>query len=126
MTERRKYYKGSSRAKGETGEEIAEEYLTGLGMKILKRNFRFGRSGEIDIIAEDGDALVFVEVKSAKSAAFGDPLGFVTPGKIKKLRRAAEGYLYINEISGKECRFDVVAVKIGDGDPKLEYVPNAF
>lgn len=115
----------NNRAKGTRGEKKAVEYLNELGYKIIKQNFFFGKSGEIDIIAEDGDYLVFIEVKSRYSDEYGDPLLSITPKKQRSLRKVAEGYLYVNKITDKDCRFDVITVRFDKGE-KIEHIKAAF
>lgn len=114
-----------NRAKGSRGESLACDYLSKLGYNILKRNFYFGKHGEIDIIAEDGLYLVFIEVKSRYSDEFGDPLLSITSRKQRSLRRAAEGYLYVNKITDKDCRFDVIIVRF-DKNNAIEHIKAAF
>lgn len=121
-----KRQKPNNREKGTRGEDIAVEYLKSKNYKIVKRNFHFGRHGEIDIIALDGDVLAFVEVKLRGSGSFGDALMSITASKQKKLRRAAEGYFYVNKIIEQECRFDVIVVDVSGAKPEIEHIPAAF
>lgn len=116
----------NQRAKGATAEDLAEEFLKNKGYAIIKRNFHFGREGEIDIIARERDTLVFVEVKARHSSAYGTPEEAVTFRKQKTLRRAAEGYLYVNKISNQECRFDVIAVDYEKKPTEIRHLVNAF
>lgn len=116
----------STRAQGSEAEQIAAEYLQQRGFRIIRQNFHFGRTGEIDIIAEDGETLVFVEVKARRNNAYGTPEEAVTPAKQRGLRRVAEGYLYVNAITDKECRFDVIAIEWQDEEPIIRHLPNAF
>jgi putative endonuclease len=111
---------------GKKGEEIAEQLLIEKGYTIIKRNFRFGK-GEIDIIAKDGDYLVFVEVKSRKNLSFGEPEYAITQSKIKQLKKIAEAYLYINGINNQLCRFDVITI-VGEKEEelKINHIENAF
>ncbi len=118
--------KRSTSAVGSAGEQLAVACLVGKGYRIVKRNFRFGREGEIDIIALDGDTLVFVEVKARSSLAYGLPEAAVTPAKQRVLRRAALGYCYINSVEGRECRFDVIAIDLQAKPPAVRHIPNAF
>jgi len=117
---------GSSQAlSGRTGEEIARRYLEGLGFVILETNYRF-RRGEIDIIARDGDDLVFCEVKARWNDEYGPPEYAVTPQKQKQIRKVAEGYLYERNIRDQVCRFDVVAIQVTDGTPEIRHLKDAF
>ncbi len=115
----------STKQLGEWGEQIAMQHLQELGYQIVKKNYRFGRS-EIDIVARDGDVLVFCEVKMRENDEFGDPEYAITPRKQQKIRRVANGYLYENEIKEQECRFDVVAIRLIHGKPVINHIKNAF
>ncbi|WP_366921651.1 YraN family protein [Metallumcola ferriviriculae] len=95
--------------KGKRGEDAAVLHLKKFGYQIVARNFRC-RYGEIDIIARDGDTLVFVEVKSRTSARFGSPFESVDIRKQKKLRQLAVIYLQSVEEYVGNVRFDVVGV----------------
>lgn len=116
---------GSTYLKGTRGEQIALQYLRELGIEIVETNYRFGR-GEIDIIAQDGDVLVFCEVKSRTGEQFGDPEYAITPKKQRKIRRVAEGYLFEREIKQQACRFDVVTIRWLSNKPVINYIRNAF
>lgn len=115
----------STRAKGERGESIALEYLEHRGLRIIERNYRFERS-EIDLIMEDGDELVFVEVKARHSTRFGEPEDSVTPLKQRRIRRVAEGYLFERGVEGRTCRFDVIAIHWNGARASLKHYINAF
>ena len=102
---------------GAAGEMAARRYLSGIGYEILCQNYR-KRCGEIDLIAKDGECLVFVEVKS-RSDQNACPREAVTPKKQARLRLAAQHYLAQTGYAGF-CRFDVVEVFFyGDGRPPL-------
>lgn len=110
---------------GKTGEEIALRHLKGLGYRVLERNYRCPL-GEIDLIAHDGDCLVFVEIKTRRGNTIAEAKGAVGPIKQKKLARLALYYLKkMNSINTKS-RFDVVAVCINDNKQKIELIKNAF
>lgn len=96
---------------GKRAEQQAARYLKRLGYRILKRNHRT-RRGELDLVARDGDCLVFVEVKARNSGAFGPPEEALTPTKQRRLWRAAQEYLQAHPWAGP-VRFDVVALKSG-------------
>lgn len=115
----------TTKEKGDEGEELAVQHLKGLGMKILERNYHYGR-GEIDIVAMDGETLVFCEVKSRKSDRYGDPEYAVTPKKQQQIRHIAKAYLYEREIKEHLCRFDVVAIRLYTRTPEINYIKNAF
>ncbi len=118
------------RAIGNIGEDYAVKILKKNKYKVLERNFTV-RGGEIDIIAKDGEYLVFAEVKLRKSAEFGRPSEYVGAKKQENLRIAAMLYMKKMEYNGL-CRFDVVEI-IGeiDGKGKLKasevnIIKNAF
>ncbi|WP_328319885.1 YraN family protein [Streptomyces sp. NBC_00388] len=79
-------------ALGRYGEELAARTLAGAGMTVVERNWRC-RSGEIDIVARDGDALVVCEVKTRREGSFEHPMAAVTPVKAERLRRLAERWI---------------------------------
>lgn len=102
-------------ALGKLGESIACDFLESRGYKILERNFRSLRWGEIDIVAKDGDTLVFVEVKTRKSHEFGRPEEAVNFYKLRSLKRAAYYYKKTHPLTPEPLRIDVVSVFL---DPK--------
>jgi putative endonuclease len=111
---------------GRHGEDIAREYLLQQGMRIKERGFRFGR-GEIDIIGYDQDTLVFVEVKARRLGSFSDPEEAVTPAKQKQIRRIAQAYLFLQGLEDVRCRFDVLALEIGEeGNIIIRHHRDAF
>ena len=116
----------STREKGAKAEEIAAAHLQKLGYKIIKRNFHFGRVGEIDIVCDDSGILVFVEVKSGQKSSGIHPLEMVNYRKQNSIRKTAEGYLFVNKIVDKPCRFDVVTLVFSGDRYNLEHYENAF
>jgi putative endonuclease len=111
---------------GRLGENLAAEYLQNAGYKILARNYR-QKCGEIDIIAQDRDTLVFIEVKTRKTLSFGPPFAAVTEKKQKQIGRVAQDYLCRNDLYNRPARFDVVSILIKDGkEPDIELLANAF
>ena len=111
---------------GVHGERIAAAYLTDAGLRVLDRNWRC-REGEIDIVARDGDALVFCEVKTRRGLGFGHPAESVTPRKQKRLRLLAQRWLAAHDEHAPDLRFDVVGVLVPEtGLPKISYLPAAF
>lgn len=114
-----------NRAIGNWGEQIAADFLANKDYKIIERNYRWSR-GEIDIIAEHDDTLVFVEVKTAATSTFGDPEAWVDERKQRRIGQVAEGYLLEHEIDDMDCRFDVIAIrKFGNGYD-VRHIENAF
>lgn len=118
--------KEKNRKKGNSAEELACEYLIQNDFSIIKRNFSFGKIGEIDIIAEKTNVLYFIEVRSKHSSSTYDPLISIDHSKQKKIRRSAEGYLYINKITDKECRMDVIIVDLSGKTNKINHIENAI
>ena len=111
---------------GREGESLAEQFLQNRGYRILARNVR-SPSGELDLIAEDGDALVFIEVKSRRTNAFGGTRYAVDPRKQSRIVKQAAQYLARHRIYGRSCRFDVVLLRASaDRDPAIELIQNAF
>ncbi|MCQ4084174.1 YraN family protein [Streptomyces sp. RB6PN25] len=110
-------------ALGRYGEELAARRLTEAGLTVLARNWRC-RSGEIDIVASEGDALVICEVKSRRAGPYEDPMAAVTPRKAERLRRLAECWL--TEHGGAPpggVRIDLVGVVLPDRGPaRVEHV----
>lgn len=110
---------------GTEGEALAASYLETQGYRIWARNFRSGK-GEIDIIASDGNTLVFVEVKTRSTARFGLPREAVTSFKQSMLRKTAMAYL-VQLPKEIPCRFDVVEIQIhANGTYQLNQLKNAF
>lgn len=112
---------------GKKGEELAVSHILSQGFKLVERNWRPGREGEIDIIADDHGLLVFIEVKTRTNDNYGHPLQAVTRNKQKQMGRMAKCYLYQKKLYGRvDCRFDVIGVKLGSGPPQLQHVRDAF
>ncbi|MER5752877.1 YraN family protein [Streptomyces sp. NPDC002088] len=111
-------------ALGKYGEGLAARRLAEAGMTVLERNWRCGRTGEIDIVARDGDVLVVCEVKTRRAGPFQHPLEAVTPAKAQRLRGLAERWT--QEHGGAPpggVRIDVVAVLLPRrGAPAVEHV----
>jgi putative endonuclease len=108
---------------GEYGERVAARFLVAAGWEILDRNWRCS-IGELDIVARHGDALVFVEVKTRSSLAFGDPAEAVVGAKAVRLRRLA-GQWIADHPGGRwsEIRIDVVAVlRSRSGPPEVRHL----
>jgi putative endonuclease len=113
------------RIQGKAGEDLAARFLERNGMKIIERNYRFER-GEIDLIAEEGDELVFVEVKARRSTVFGTPEDAVTEEKQEQVYSVADGYLFEHNIDNRPCRFDVVAIEFKNDTADIRHIRNAF
>lgn len=110
---------------GKLGEKLAIDALQSLGYAILARRYRTP-CGEIDIVANDGGTLVFVEVKARQDEEFGTAAEAVTFWKQRRLARMAREYLVREQIVDQPCRFDVVAIMFDGSEPRLELFQNAF
>jgi putative endonuclease len=110
---------------GLSGESLAVEELERRGYAILARRYRTAY-GEIDIVAEDGQTLVFVEVKARATAEFGTAAEAVTRRKQLRLARMARDYLARAAIVDRPCRFDVVAIDEVETSPRITVYPHAF
>ena len=107
---------------GRLGEDIAAAHLAQRGWSLLERNFRVAR-GEIDIIALDGQTLVFVEVKTRRSILAGVPQAAVDQRKLQRLRALAGYYLAQHSPPHRDLRIDVIAVMVADGvEPEIEHI----
>lgn len=94
---------------GNHGESLAASYLLGQGYEIIANNWRCA-VGEVDLVAKDAEALIFVEVRTRRSARLGTPEESVTPAKQAKLIALAETYLTEHHCSGCDWRIDVIAI----------------
>lgn len=111
---------------GAWGEDLAAKQLKAEGYKIVARNWRCAR-GEIDIVAQAGQTLVFVEVKTRRGRSMGAPEAGLTPYKANKLLQLGEIYVQEHKLTELNWRIDLVAVEL-DGSGKLlrcEHIPNA-
>ena len=103
---------------GDYGERLAARFLEDHGMQVIDRNWRCAH-GELDLVARDGDCLVFCEVKTRRSVRFGDPLEAVTGDKAVRLRRLAAAWLRAHDVHGARVRIDVVAILRPSSGPAL-------
>ena len=111
-----------NKAVGEYGEELAVRHLKCAGLAILARNWRC-RDGELDVVARDGDTIVFVEVKTRTGTGFGVPAEAVTASKVRRLRILAARYLIAVRPPPGNVRFDIVSVLIPPrGAPTIEHL----
>ena len=112
---------------GQRGEAAAARYLRRLGYKIIARGERTG-PGELDLVAVDGKTIVFVEVKTRRSAEQGHPVEAVDARKQRRLTRLAVTFLKRHRLLDYPARFDVVAVTWPEDQrrPTIEHFPNAF
>lgn len=109
-------------AEGQKAEVAVREYLKKQGFDILETNVGYKNAGELDIIAMDGGAIVFVEVRYRSSREYGHPLETLTEKKRRSIVKAAACYMSEKKPRFSEIRFDVAAVT----DKEIEYIKNAF
>ena len=113
--------------RGTRGEKLAGRFLRRQGFKILYRNFRSRRGGEIDLVCREGDTLVFVEVKTRTREDFGRPLEAVNRQKQRRISLGALAWLRLLGNPDILFRFDIVEVMLTmEGKPRIELVRNAF
>jgi putative endonuclease len=114
---------------GQRGERLAERALVGRGYEILDRNWRCA-AGEIDLIARDGDELVFVEVKTRRSTTYGHPFEAITAAKLARLRRLVAAWLAAGgsaHLRAGRVRIDAIAVLApADAPASLEHLEGIF
>lgn len=110
---------------GRWGEDVAAEYLRQKGYVIVERDWKSGHR-DLDIIALDGDTVVFVEVKTRRNRLFTEPVEAVNYQKIRNLQQAANHYIHYRRID-REIRFDIISVvgTIGS-QPDIEHIEDAF
>lgn len=111
--------------KGDRGEARAAEFLRGQGYRILERNYRCPL-GEVDLIARDGETVVFIEVKMRSSDRFGSPQEAIGPRKQRRMTAIALYYLKAKEWLKAPARFDVAAVRLDGGKETVTLFKNAF
>jgi putative endonuclease len=109
---------------GAFGEAMAERFLISKGLRIIEKNVRFKKL-EADIIAEDGDKLVVVEVKTRQTAEIGEPWRAVTKSKQRQIIQVANHYIVKNQID-KDTRFDIVSIVHNSYRTTIEHIEGAF
>ncbi|WP_282030321.1 YraN family protein [Winogradskyella eximia] len=109
---------------GKKGEQIAVDFLLKNSYDIIERNYRFQKA-EVDIIAQKGDVLAIVEVKTRSTIDFGNPQDFVKPKQIKNLVKAVDEYVNENNLD-IEVRFDIIAIVKNKKGFEIEHLENAF
>ncbi|MGH2697970.1 MAG: YraN family protein [Actinomycetota bacterium] len=113
------------RTLGSTGESLAADLYRRLGFRIVDRNWRC-RSGELDLVVASDDLLVFCEVKTRRSDFFGSPAEAVGYYKQARLRRLAAAWMNERRPGDVNVRFDVVSVVVGEREPLVTHLPDAF
>ncbi|MDR2166959.1 MAG: YraN family protein [Clostridiales bacterium] len=114
----------ANKTKGEYGENAAEGYLKTKGYKILARNYKKA-GGEIDIIAADGEYIVFVEVKYRRGTSFVDVAEATSRAQTRRIISTAKKYLYEQDKWDAACRFDILEV-FGREQLEINHLENAF
>ncbi len=112
-------------ALGRKGEDLAHRYLRSSGYRIIARNYKPGQDSEIDIVAREGDKLVFVEVKSRRSAEYGSPDRAIDPEKKRHIVRAARTFVTRSGDAWNNVRFDVVAI-VFSHPPAISHYRDVF
>ncbi len=110
--------------RGQIAENTALKYLLAKGLNLIARNYN-SRTGEIDLIMEDAETIVFVEVRYRRTKKFGSPLESITQNKQNHLTQCALQYLSSNRIN-RPSRFDVVGISPNQESLDIEWIPNAF
>ena len=109
--------------KGRNGQKAAENYLKKIGWKIIEKNWHYSKNAEIDIIALDGNTLVFVEVKTRTTLNFGHPFEAINTTKLHKIYTAVYGYINNSKTKYKDFRIDGIAI-LGSENYKIEHIKN--
>jgi len=116
----------TTRQRGHHWEQVAESFLNKKGLRTLQRNYQ-ARSGEIDLVMQDGSTLVFAEVRYRKHGRHGTGADSVTRTKQQRIISAAQRFLQFHpNDSFRPCRFDVVSIGTEDGRILLKWIRNAF
>jgi putative endonuclease len=110
---------------GELGEKLALKRIKRLGYKLVAKNYRCPL-GEIDLIAKDGDCLVFIEIKTRRNSSTGNAKEALQQRKRRQISRVALYYMKANGCYDIEARFDVIAVNIRGGKEEIELIQDAF
>ncbi len=109
---------------GDLGEEAARRFLLDQGYQILAAKYRC-RWGELDLVAQEGTELVFVEVRTRRSTSFGTPEESLTPGKVRRLQAACQHYLQHRAALDTPWRIDLVTVRMVQPGPVIAHVRHA-
>jgi putative endonuclease len=114
---------------GAAGEMTAEQHLRKLGYTILHRNLRLGRIGELDLVAQHNQVIVFVEVKTKLAGEVLGGFANITAAKQRKLRELGQAYIQYHAAGGLAARFDAIEVEFlsaADPNPLVRHLPDAF
>lgn len=111
----------NNRRRAVTGEQAALDYVKKLGYEIVDRNY-ICKSGELDLVALDGDTVVVIEVKTRESIRFGSAIESITPTKVRNILSATKYMLSEKKLHGRPFRFDIICVTRGE----IEHIKDAF
>lgn len=112
-----------NRALGARGEALAAEYLQHIGCEILDRNWRLGRTGELDLVVRDHEDIVAVEVKTRGGSGYGTPFEAITAQKMNRLRTLLLGWVRAHRPRSRGLRIDAIAVTFASsGEPRIEHL----
>ena len=117
--------KKTKRAIGNEAEELACDYLVNKGWEILERNYYAGHA-EVDIIAKDGEIIVFVEVKMRSSSHFGSPIEHVNEAKVHRVFEASERWVQDNQQQNSPLRFDVIGILSKKTEHEITHIQDAY
>lgn len=110
---------------GRLGEEIARNYLEEIGYTILAMNYRTPL-GELDLVAQHGETIVFVEVRTRSTSTFGSPIESITLSKQERLIRLALQFCAHHCLYSRDLRFDIIGIYLQSEEPQIEHISNAF
>ncbi|MFM7234272.1 MAG: YraN family protein [Flavobacteriales bacterium] len=116
--------KTANKKKGDWGEKVAASYLMAKGYSIVKRQWHYSRF-EIDLIAQIGNTIVFVEVKTRFSRDYGEPWAAVNHSKQRKICRSADYYLRSFRVDS-DPRFDIISIIHAEGSTEITHLEQAF
>ena len=114
-----------TRAQGRVGEEDAIRWLTAQGYEVVERNVT-SHAGELDLVAREGETLVFLEIKARASDAYGPAIAAVDARKQRRISRAAALYIATKRLHRSPCRFDVLGLDWQDGGWRYTLIRDAF
>ena len=120
-----KLFKPTSKDVGNQAETQACRYLQKQGLTLIERNFNC-KLGEIDLIMQDGEYVVFIEVRYRSDRGYGSAADSVTRQKQNKLIRTALYYLQNRALNNRASRFDIIAIHPGKKNPDIDWIKNAF
>lgn len=118
------YFVTNTRIIGAKGEDIASSYLTSKGYRIIDRNFQT-KLGELDIIAEKGEFIIFIEVKYRSNLSFGYPYEAVNSHKLFKLQKMVEVYMVTNKVK-KQPKVEVLSIWDENGETKIKHYTDLY